>query len=950
MTLTSFYNGNSVADLTTAAQWLGRNPDLIDLHGGSNGWSDWLSSVGWEAGLFKGQNVNIAWSIPLIPYGANLATAAAGGYNANYLAMAKQLVANAGNNGQILVRLGWEFNGAGWNSSSAVGQAQNYVKAFQDFVTVARTVSDKFVFEWCPNVGTTDMNPELAYPGDKYVDIIGTDFYYNTAWDSTNAQSAFNWFVNEPYGLQWQQDFAAAHGKQTAIGEWGLNSNSPQFVKLVSDWATSHNMVYQNYWNSNAAFAGELDDGQYANAAAEFKALWGAVTAVAKPTTLTGTAAADTLNAVSGINAMTGGAGNDTFVIAATSTATTISDFGANGDADMIDISAALTAGLKPTLTQSSANTVISFTNGSTITLANVTVAELKATATGYVHVDKAQTFAGTSGNDSYKGGSGDDTISGGNGNDTLWGGDGNDVIDGGAGNDWLSGQGGNNMLTGGAGIDTFKFAINIGNDTVTDFGANGDADMLDFSEQIAAGLTPTLTQQGNDTLISFANGSSVLLQNVTTAELNPTATGFVHIDKPMVFRGGSSDDIITGGSGSDTLWGGDGNDVINGGAGNDWLSGQGGNNTLTGGAGIDTFKFAINIGNDTVTDFGANGDADTLNFAEQLAAGLTPTLTQQGADTLISFTNGSSVLLQNVTVAELKATDTGFVHIDKPVTYVGTSGNDSFKGGSGNDTISGGAGSDTLWGGGGNDVIDGGAGNDWLSGQGGNNVLTGGAGIDTFKFAINIGNDTVTDFGANGDADTLNFAEQLAAGLTPMVTQQGADTSIAFTNGSSVLLKGVTTAELKATTTGFVHIDKPITYTGTSGADSFKGGSGNDTLSGGGGSDTLWGGDGDDTISGGDGNDWLSGQGGNNTLTGGAGADTFKFAINMGHDTITDFGFGGADRIDISEQLAAGFKGTLSQQGTDTLISFANGSDIRLSGVTMNALTQTTSGYVFGH
>ncbi|MCJ2106260.1 hypothetical protein MKK70_12900 [Methylobacterium sp. E-041] len=52
----------------------------------------------------------------------------------------------------------------------------------------------------------------------------------------------------EPYGLQWQQDFAAAHGKPTAISEWGVQTDdSAPFVKAMADWMSSHHMVYGNY-------------------------------------------------------------------------------------------------------------------------------------------------------------------------------------------------------------------------------------------------------------------------------------------------------------------------------------------------------------------------------------------------------------------------------------------------------------------------------------------------------------------------------------------------------------------------------------------------------------------------------------------------------------------------------------------------------------------------------
>jgi len=60
------------------------------------------------------------------------------------------------------------------------------------------------------------------------------------------------------------------------------------------------------------------------------------------------------------------------------------------------------------------------------------------------------------------------------------------------------------------------------------------------------------------------------------------------------------------------------------------------------------------------------------------------------------------------------------------PITYVGTSGNDSFIGGTGDDIISGLDGNDNLFGGDGNDTITGGLGHD---------VLTGNVGADIFVY-----------------------------------------------------------------------------------------------------------------------------------------------------------------------------------------------------------------------
>jgi hypothetical protein len=267
------YNGNDPTDVPRVQSWLHRKLDGIQLHGGTANWSDWQTSLNWMAGLFKAAPIRIFWSVPLIPTGATLAIAGAGGYNDKYTALAHQFVQNYGTTDKIPIRLGWEFNGDGWNPWSAVGKAQDYINAYRAFVTAFRQVSGNFVFEWTPNIGDVGMNPEDAYPGDSYVDWIGMDFYYDLQWESSDPVQAWNFFVSEKYGLQWHQNFAAAHHKPTDYAEWGVNSNTAgPFIKSAAQWFNDYSVIYQSYWNSNGAFTGSLSDNQYPAVAAAYLA------------------------------------------------------------------------------------------------------------------------------------------------------------------------------------------------------------------------------------------------------------------------------------------------------------------------------------------------------------------------------------------------------------------------------------------------------------------------------------------------------------------------------------------------------------------------------------------------------------------------------------------------------------------------------------------------------
>lgn len=208
-----------------------------------------------------------------------------------------------------------------------------------------------------------------------------------------------------------------------------------------------------------------------------------------------------------------------------------------------------------------------------------------------------------------------------------------------------------------------------------------------------------------------------------------------------------------TGGDGADTITGNDAANILAGGAGND---------TLTGGAGADTFVVAAGSGLDTVTDFEVGGDHIDLG-------GRNWSVSQQGADTLITVAGGDSMLLTGVQAASIHAdsfinagAELGRALPTAPagnLLITGTALNDSFLGTSAAETFKGLDGSDVISASGGNDWLEGGAGNDKMSGGLGDDVLIGGAGKDTLT--------------GNGGADTFYFfaASDSVVGFSDIVT-----------------------------------------------------------------------------------------------------------------------------------------------------------------------------------
>jgi len=272
------YVGNDAAASQRFESWLGHGQDIIPAYGGfealpgqNSGWVNFDSSVNYQLNLWKGMDRPVLWSIPLLAKDATMADAAAGRYDEHYRIWARALAKNRSEQ-TLYIRTGWEFNGGWFPWTVTGGRSQQFISAYRHFVDAFRSVDPtRFRFEWNVNIGAQDgNNPEDAYPGDDYVDVIGMDFY-RQGWPADPVE-AWNWNVTQKYGLQWHQDFAAKHHKQTAYSEWGVNSNTDgPYIRKAAEWFRQHHVLYQIYWDSNAAYPGKLSTGQYPAAAGAYR-------------------------------------------------------------------------------------------------------------------------------------------------------------------------------------------------------------------------------------------------------------------------------------------------------------------------------------------------------------------------------------------------------------------------------------------------------------------------------------------------------------------------------------------------------------------------------------------------------------------------------------------------------------------------------------------------------
>jgi serralysin len=349
---------------------------------------------------------------------------------------------------------------------------------------------------------------------------------------------------------------------------------------------------------------------------------------------------------------------------------------------------------------------------------------------------------------------------------------------------------------------------------TVYGFGSNAGRDVYNFAVNkdpiIAiwdAGGTDTLDVSG------YTTNQKISLVAGTFSDV-----GYMTRNVAIAF--GATIENAVGGAGADTLIG---NDVAN------RLTGGKGADTLTGAGGADTFVFHSGDGRDVITDFHVGVDhIETSGYAGY-------TLSQVGADTLVTFSSADTILLKSVQASTVTAasfamngavspppvspppvspppvspppvspppvspppTATGvydhtYVGDANGNTLTGTALKDLIQGLAGNDLLSGLAGADRLEGGAGVDRLAGGDGDDVLQGGTGADIISLGTGADTILFARGDGADSVFEFSL-GTGDRIHVS-----GYTSYTLQAaGADTRIVFSSTDSILLKSVAPAQV---------------------------------------------------------------------------------------------------------------------------------------------------------
>lgn len=249
-----------ITNTDAMSTWLGKTLDYVLVWGWAGDqsqqeyWAQNRSEL-WPA------KYKILWSVPMIIQGTNFADCYNGKYDSSYKTVATTIAAR---DSKAIIRMGHEMNGTwyDWSMDGPAGTAAEFGQCYAHVVTVFRSVSKDFKFDWNPGSGVYAGNdPVKAYPGDQFVDIVSLDQYEDSQWHKGTPDERWQHFLdNDGRGLTFWADFAKTHGKQLAFDEWASNYDDGEYITRMAAWMkSSGNVHHQMYWNSDVAFAGSLD-------------------------------------------------------------------------------------------------------------------------------------------------------------------------------------------------------------------------------------------------------------------------------------------------------------------------------------------------------------------------------------------------------------------------------------------------------------------------------------------------------------------------------------------------------------------------------------------------------------------------------------------------------------------------------------------------------------------
>ena len=481
---------------------------------------------------------------------------------------------------------------------------------------------------------------------------------------------------------------------------------------------------------------------------------------------------------------------------------------------------------------------------------------------------------------------------------------------DGGLRPEWFTPNAGNDhVILGGTNKSRLFFGRLDGSDTVE---MNGS----DLQVRLTRGLQGDFSVSAvgpSDVQLTWATGERLRLNGLaspgyhgtfnilTTSNVNLTLNDVLNKLQPA---GTSGNDILTvtsqtpnlqGLAGNDQLYGDARSQTLDGGDGDDLLVGAKGDDTLLGGAGDDTYRISRGDGADVIEDSAGAADQVVLTDISMQDT----TAYRKGDDLVLDFGTGRDQLtLRNWNLgAQYQVESFSFAGQTLTASALDALAGRAFLGTANSDYLS------TDW-------------SDWQSQQ--PEVFRGGAGDDSIQTGPYRVATVLFNAGDGHDSININGAThvRVGTGLGDFTVQAGwaGSMRVLWGSGEELLLNGLSSAwsnpDFSLRLADGRSFDKTqlvnaISNVATEAGDALHANATATDLFGLGGNDELWGSAAGQTLSGGDGADQLYGNGGADTYIGGAGDDTlFADTANSGSTFV--FGRnGGADTLYLSNSYA---------------------------------------------
>ncbi len=226
-------NGSS-AENAAFTSWRGnRKLDVRTVFLGIQDWAHMASSTGAFSSLVNGGSGRLVAAIGMLPksHAGQLAQCASGQFDPQIRAITTGMLNNgaqgAANLGKpVIIRLGWEANNEGSFPWAATGDGASWRNCFQRWVNILNPVGStgsrqkRFLIVWnMANRGTITYPIDNLWPGDDYVDIVGSQYYDRCAPLPAGDKYAFEARMNarthsnNPAGPRAWLEYAKAKGK-----------------------------------------------------------------------------------------------------------------------------------------------------------------------------------------------------------------------------------------------------------------------------------------------------------------------------------------------------------------------------------------------------------------------------------------------------------------------------------------------------------------------------------------------------------------------------------------------------------------------------------------------------------------------------------------------------------------------------------------------------------------